>query len=109
LKPASTGCPGAPTSQSGCLAASCDRQVEVLHRVAAAALHEGVRQDRDLDAEPLTILTHPTDFAEWARGAAVTAIQAFVLGDARPGASLDGAARQSPRRAISASETSARA
>lgn len=53
-----------------------------LAQVGAAALEEGVRRDRDPRADPLPVRVHPAGFSEWARGAAVTAIQAFVLGPA---------------------------
>jgi predicted NBD/HSP70 family sugar kinase len=58
--------------------------------VAADAVAEGVQRDRDPLADPLDIDIQHTGFEEWARGAAATAIQAFVLEnyapDARPAA-----------------------
>ena len=33
-----------------------------------------------ISAAPITLDVHPMEFSEWARGAAVLAIQAFVLG-----------------------------
>jgi predicted NBD/HSP70 family sugar kinase len=48
--------------------------------VGARALAEGIRQDRNAFASPLDVRVQLAGFAEWARGAAVTAIRTFVLG-----------------------------
>jgi predicted NBD/HSP70 family sugar kinase len=48
--------------------------------VARDAVAEGIRLDRHPFAEPLETEVHLTDFDEWARGAAATAIQNFVTG-----------------------------
>ena len=48
--------------------------------VAHDAVAEGIRLDRDPLAEPLETEIHLTDFDEWARGAAATAIQSYVIG-----------------------------
>jgi predicted NBD/HSP70 family sugar kinase len=48
--------------------------------VGARALAEGIRQDRSSFASPLDVRVQLAGFAEWARGAAVTAIRTFVLG-----------------------------
>lgn len=51
-----------------------------LARVAAAAIAYGVRQDRDPRASPLNIHILDSEATQWCRGAAVLAIQAYVLG-----------------------------
>jgi predicted NBD/HSP70 family sugar kinase len=48
--------------------------------VAAAAIREGVNADRDPRAKELALVTTPGDNTEWCRGAAVIAIQRYVLG-----------------------------
>lgn len=48
--------------------------------VATFAVHEGISIDRDPRAKPLNIVTTPGDDSEWCRGAAVIAIQKYVLG-----------------------------
>lgn len=48
--------------------------------VARRHLDEAISRDRDPSADPLEIEVQHVGFNEWARGAAVTAIQAFVLG-----------------------------
>ncbi|WP_394770619.1 ROK family protein [Lacisediminihabitans sp.] len=48
--------------------------------VATDAVHEGISIDRDPRARPLNIVTTPGDDSEWCRGAAVIAIQRYVLG-----------------------------
>ena len=48
--------------------------------VAAVAIQEGISIDRDPRAIPLNIVTTPGDDSEWCRGAAVIAIQRYVLG-----------------------------
>lgn len=48
--------------------------------VAREALEAGIHGDRHPAADPLSYEVRPIDFAEWARGAAVTAIQTYVLG-----------------------------
>ncbi|WP_432520293.1 ROK family protein [Kineococcus sp. SYSU DK006] len=54
-----------------------------LAEVAHEALREGIRAGRHRLASPLVVDVQLTGFAEWARGAAVTAIQTFVLGRRR--------------------------
>lgn len=51
-----------------------------LAEVGERALAEGIRQDRSPYASPLEVKVQLAGFAEWARGAAVTAIRTFVLG-----------------------------
>ncbi|WP_405801612.1 ROK family protein [Streptomyces sp. NBC_01506] len=51
-----------------------------LAEVAHEALREGLAYDRDPRASAVSLDVRPVDFALWARGAAVTAIQAYVLG-----------------------------
>jgi len=51
-----------------------------LATVASEQLEEGLRLDRDPRATPLTLVKRTGDNTEWCRGAAVVAIQAFVLG-----------------------------
>lgn len=48
--------------------------------VAADAIQEGIRADRDPRARKLDLVTTPGDNTEWCRGAAVIAIQRYVLG-----------------------------
>lgn len=48
--------------------------------VATVAVHEGISIDRDPRAKPLNIVTTQGDDSEWCRGAAVIAIQRYVLG-----------------------------
>jgi predicted NBD/HSP70 family sugar kinase len=48
--------------------------------VAAGAVSEGVQRDRDPRARPLDIRINRSDETQWCRGAAVVAIQTFVLG-----------------------------
>jgi predicted NBD/HSP70 family sugar kinase len=52
------------------------RLAEVAHDDLLAALHA----DRHPSAAELPMVLQPADFSEWARGAAVVAIQTFVLG-----------------------------
>jgi predicted NBD/HSP70 family sugar kinase len=52
--------------------------------VARAAVAEGIRLDRDPRADPLDLDIQSTGFDEWARGAAATAIQAYVLDSRSP-------------------------
>lgn len=52
------------------------RLAEVAHAELLAALHA----DRHPSAAELPMVLQPADFSEWARGAAVAAIQTFVLG-----------------------------
>ncbi|WP_405607887.1 ROK family protein [Streptomyces sp. NBC_01508] len=54
-----------------------------LAEVAREALREGLAYDRDPRAADVSLDVRPVDFALWARGAAVTAIQAYVLGNRR--------------------------
>lgn len=51
-----------------------------LAEVAHEAMREGLAYDRDPRAAAVSLDIRPVDFALWARGAAVTAIQAYVLG-----------------------------
>lgn len=51
-----------------------------LVEVAAAAIQEGIKADRDPRAKELALVTTPGDNTEWCRGAAVIAIQRYVLG-----------------------------
>ncbi|MFD3483190.1 ROK family protein [Streptomyces sp. NPDC058665] len=53
-----------------------------LAEVAADALRDGLAYDRDPRAAAVSLDVRPLDFGLWARGAAVTAIQAYVLGRA---------------------------
>ena len=50
-----------------------------LARVGAEALHAAVAADRDPRASAIDLLVQPGDFTQWARGAAVVALQEFVL------------------------------
>lgn len=43
-------------------------------------IDEGIRRDRDPHAAEVDIDVQPSDVTEWARGAAVIAIQTHVLG-----------------------------
>ncbi|WP_432540960.1 ROK family protein [Kineococcus sp. SYSU DK002] len=51
--------------------------------VGQDALHRGLHEHRSRYASALDLEVQPTGFTEWARGAAVTAIQTFVLGSRR--------------------------
>lgn len=48
--------------------------------VAEEAIQEGIQMDRDPRARKLDLVTTPGDNTEWCRGAAVIAIQRYVLG-----------------------------
>lgn len=48
--------------------------------VAAVAIQEGIHADRDPRAHELDLVSTPGDNTEWCRGAAVIAIQRYVLG-----------------------------
>ncbi|GIF70997.1 ROK family transcriptional regulator [Asanoa siamensis] len=50
-----------------------------LASVAPEAVAEGLAAERDPAADPVAVEIHPGGFDEWARGAAVTAIQSFTL------------------------------
>jgi predicted NBD/HSP70 family sugar kinase len=50
-----------------------------LARVGDAALRAGLAADRDPLASPVDVVVRPGDFGQWARGAAVVALQEFVL------------------------------
>ncbi|WP_238005238.1 ROK family transcriptional regulator [Dactylosporangium sp. AC04546] len=52
-----------------------------LARVAATAISQGIQQDRDPRANALDVQVLDGDATEWCRGAAVMAIQRYVLGD----------------------------
>lgn len=54
-----------------------------LAEVGAGPLAEAVAAGRSPQAAPLPVEVHVTGFTEWARGAAVTAIRTFVLGEGR--------------------------
>lgn len=51
-----------------------------LAQVAHEAVEAGIRADRDPRTSPLTLTIRSGDNVEWGRGAAVVAIQTFVLG-----------------------------
>jgi predicted NBD/HSP70 family sugar kinase len=51
-----------------------------LVEVSAEAIREGIHNDRDPRAHDLDLVTTPGDNTEWCRGAAVIAIQRYVLG-----------------------------
>lgn len=51
-----------------------------LAEVAAEAIQEGIGADRNPRAHKIDLVTTPGDNTEWCRGAAVIAIQRFVLG-----------------------------
>lgn len=53
-----------------------------LAEVARSAVDEGIHADRAQRAVPLDVDVQHSDFTHWARGAAATAIQTYVLGDA---------------------------
>jgi predicted NBD/HSP70 family sugar kinase len=56
-----------------------------LAAVAREAIDVGVRLDRDPLAAPLAIEVQlQSDFTNWSRGAAATAIQSYVLGTSPP-------------------------
>jgi predicted NBD/HSP70 family sugar kinase len=48
--------------------------------VAEEAIHRGIAEDRDPRTHKLDLVTTPGDDTEWCRGAAVIAIQRYVLG-----------------------------
>ncbi|TKV28493.1 ROK family transcriptional regulator [Arthrobacter sp. NamB2] len=48
--------------------------------VAAASLQESIDYHRDPEAAPIRLSRQPSDFAQWARGAAAVAIQRTILG-----------------------------
>lgn len=48
--------------------------------VAREAMEDALQNDRDPRAQPVDIELRPGDFTQWARGAAVIAIQTYVLG-----------------------------
>lgn len=48
--------------------------------VAASAMSEGIQRDRDPRARTLDVRVNHSDDTEWCRGAAVLAIQTYVLG-----------------------------
>ncbi len=51
-----------------------------LAEVASEAIAEGMRADRDPRTRPVPLIIRSGDNTEWCRGAAVVAIQTFVLG-----------------------------
>jgi len=48
--------------------------------VAAVPLREAITYHRDPEAAPIRLVRQPTDFAQWARGAAAVVIQRTILG-----------------------------
>ncbi|MFJ2111113.1 MULTISPECIES: ROK family protein [unclassified Streptomyces] len=54
-----------------------------LVEVASPAIHAAIHANRDPLAEPVVLETRIADFDDWARGAAVLAIQVLVLGRPR--------------------------
>jgi hypothetical protein len=72
--------------------------------VAHDAVAEGIRLDRDPRADPLDLDIQRTGFDEWARGAAATAIQTYVLDSRSP----DGQAAGRYRRIAPGSAASGR-
>ncbi|MEV6317699.1 ROK family transcriptional regulator [Streptomyces sp. NPDC051776] len=61
-----------------------------LAEVARPALDEALRRDRNPRAAPLSLEVQAVDFAQWARGAAATAVQDYVLsGAAEEGTAAD--------------------
>jgi predicted NBD/HSP70 family sugar kinase len=48
--------------------------------IADAVVREGIALDRDPRASPVRLEVRQWDFTEWARGAAVSAIQSYVRG-----------------------------
>jgi hypothetical protein len=51
-----------------------------LAEVAADAVRAGISSDRDRRASSVDVVVHLADTKEWCRGAAVLAIQRYVLG-----------------------------
>ncbi len=51
-----------------------------LAEVARDAVNEGIRADRDRRASPVDVVVNLADTRKWCRGAAVLAIQTYVLG-----------------------------
>lgn len=51
--------------------------------VAAETVHETIRANRHPQAAPVDLETKVSDFHDWARGAAVLAVQVLVLGAAQ--------------------------
>lgn len=51
-----------------------------LVEAAADSIQEGIQADRDSKAYKIDLVTTPGDNTEWCRGAAVIAIQQYVLG-----------------------------
>ena len=51
--------------------------------VAAASLHGSITRHRDPEATAVRLSRQPSDFAQWARGAAAVAIQRTILGTLR--------------------------
>ena len=51
-----------------------------LVEVARPQIDEALAANRDPQASPLDLDVRPGDFTQWARGAAVIAIQTYVLG-----------------------------
>ncbi len=54
-----------------------------LAEVGREALWDGITRHRSVHASPLDVDVQVTGFAEWARGAAITAVRTFVLGQRR--------------------------
>lgn len=62
--------------------------------VAAQAVEGGIAADRDVRAHTIRRVTTPGDNTEWCRGAAVIAIQQFVLAAGSPARPSNGAERE---------------
>lgn len=54
-----------------------------LAEVASEVISESIREHRDPEAAPVQLEREPTDFGQWARGAAAVAIQNSILGPTR--------------------------
>ncbi|MDQ0733850.1 putative NBD/HSP70 family sugar kinase [Arthrobacter agilis] len=54
--------------------------------VAGTALQDAIAYHRDPEASPLRLSRRPSDFAQWARGAAAVVIQRIILGTLHEGA-----------------------
>jgi predicted NBD/HSP70 family sugar kinase len=52
-----------------------------LAEIAAESMERGIQEDRDPRANPINVEVSSRDVSQWCRGAAVIAIQTYVLGD----------------------------
>ena len=52
-----------------------------LVEVARDSVDQAIAANRDPKASPVVLEVRPGDFTQWARGAAVVALQTYVLGD----------------------------